>query len=232
MENKKYKVKRENIYVGEVIQTSTIYRYMNNTRYNDDDDTRLGVFSAYGCRSMLFVPDDNNFSNDLLYNSPNYPILNMTDDDICLNLDANAIVLRGCINLSPLLEYFGYDEELGYDDIEKIHKQFFNGSFAKDNALLFGFKPVMAEDLYWHKNGKKVDDPKTLKKLRRKYEWEHRGNNRRYRSVEDGPFPREYFDVLDGFGDFSLLEAIVYHRNTDSFVPSKKEGKVKKLTRF
>ena len=66
MENKKYKVKRDNIYVGEVIQTSTIYRYMKNTRYNDDDDdTRLGVFSAYGCRSMLFVPDANNYAGSI-----------------------------------------------------------------------------------------------------------------------------------------------------------------------
>lgn len=231
MENRKYVVNRDDIYVGEVVQTSTIYRYKRHEKYTDASN-KIGAASAYGCRSMLFVPNSNVFAEDLLYNSPNYPILNMTNDDICLNLDVNAIVVREPLCLAPLLEYFGYAEQLGYEDIVKVRKQFFDGTFARENAELFGYKPVMAKDLYFYKHGEVIEDARKLRKLRMKYEWDHRGDRRKFRYSEDGPLPRYYFDELDKFGDISLLPALLWHERTDSFVPDKKEGKIKKLSKF
>ena len=34
MENRKYKVKRDDVHIGGVIKTSTIYRYSNDSKYN------------------------------------------------------------------------------------------------------------------------------------------------------------------------------------------------------
>lgn len=232
MENRKYTVKRDDIYVGEVIQTSTIYRYNYPDKYSEVSSDKIGVASAYGFRSMLFVPNDDLFAEDLLYASPNYPILNMTDDDVCLNLGVDAVVLRDTLCLGPLLEYFGYAEQLGYEDVVKIRKQFFDGTFARENAELFGYKPVMAKDLVFYKHGEVIEDSKKLQKARRQYERAHRGDHRKFRSINDGPLPRVYFDELDGFGDVSFIQAILWHEKCDSFAPDKKEGKIKKLSRF
>ena len=57
---------------------------------------------------MLFVPNEDKLSNDLLYKTPNYPILNVTDDETCLNLGEKSIVVKDAYNLAALLEYFGY----------------------------------------------------------------------------------------------------------------------------
>ena len=232
MENRKYLVNRDNIHVGEVIQTSTIYRYNGYDNFLGTDYNKIGVASAYGLRSMLFVPNNDLFADDLLYASPNYPILNMTDDDVCLNLEVDAVFLRQPLCLAPLLQYFGYAEQLGYDDVLKIRKQFFDGSFAKKNAELFGFKPVMAEDLVFYKYGEVIEDSKRLEKARRQYERDHRGDNRRFRAVKDGPLPREFFEKLDDFGDLSLVQALLWHEKRDVFIPSNKDGKIKKLSKF
>lgn len=232
MENRKYKVKRDGVHIGGVIKTSTIYRYSNDSKYNKETDDHLGVVSFHDCRSMLFVLDENNLANDLLYNSPNYPVLNMSDDDMCLKLGDDAVVLKEAISLAPLLQYYGYPEELNYDDILKIRKRFFDGDFARENSILFGYKPVRAKDLYWHKHGEIVRNPFIIKQLCLKYEWEHRGDNRRYHTIDDVKIPREYFNVLDEYGDISLVQAFLCRRSSDVFVPDKKEGKVKKLSRF
>jgi len=52
----------------------------------------------------LFVPNEEKESNDLLYRSPSYPILNITDDDTCLNLGEKSIVIKDATNLAELLE--------------------------------------------------------------------------------------------------------------------------------
>lgn len=43
---------------------------------------------------MLFVPNKENLVDDLLYKSPNYPVLNVIDDEKCLNLKGRNIVIR------------------------------------------------------------------------------------------------------------------------------------------
>ncbi len=140
MENRKYMVSRDNIYVGEVVRTDKIYRYEGDTDFFRTKSGQLDTVSWFSYRSMLFVPNEEKLSNDLLYSSPSYPILNITDDETCLALGEKSIVIIDACNLAALLEYFGYNKDLTYDDIMRIRKTFFTGRFAQDNCELFGMK--------------------------------------------------------------------------------------------
>ena len=105
MENRKYKVCRDNIYVGEVVRTDAIFRYEGDSDFLCTKPGQLDIESWFSYRSMLFVPNEEKLSNDLLYKSPNYPILNITDDEICLGLREKSIVIKDACNLAILLEY-------------------------------------------------------------------------------------------------------------------------------
>ena len=109
MENRNYKVNRDNIYVGEVVRTDSIYRYNGDTDFFRTKPGMLDTGSWFSYRSMLFVLNEELLSNDLLYQSPNYPILNVTDDNTCLSLGEKSIVIKDACNLAALLEYFGYN---------------------------------------------------------------------------------------------------------------------------
>ncbi len=133
MENKKYKVCRDDIYVGEVIKTNIIYRYEGPNKYCHIKNGQLNTIVYKTFRSILFVPNEYKLANDLLYNSPNYPILNVTDDNTCMSLGSSSIVVHNACNLASLLKHFNYQKELTYDDILKIRKSFFNGKFIRNN---------------------------------------------------------------------------------------------------
>ena len=159
-------------------------------------------------------------------------MLNISDDETCLNLEKNTIVVAGACSMAPLLEYFGYKKDLSYEDIMKIRKTFFTGSFARDNCELFGFKETMAEDITFYKNGEKIEDLRKIEKLRRNFRREQRAGRRMFIGTEEGALPREYWDVLDNRGDNTLKEAIEWRERMNAFAPHPLEGKIKKLTRF
>lgn len=232
MENRNYKVCRDNIFVGEVAKTNKVYR-------TSDDGlsfrTKAGILTTsswFSCRTMLFVPDEKKFANDLLYQSPHYPALNVTDDDYCLNLGPDSIVVKDTFSMAPLLEYFGYSDELTYEDLIEIRKRFFTGRFGMDNCELFGWKETMAEDVTFYVNGEKVTDPKELEKHRRAFRANQEAGHRSFSGVTEHVLPREYFDILDERGDSDLLEALEWHKKMNAFAPDKKEGKIKRLSRF
>lgn len=229
MENRNYKVNRDNIYVGEVVRTDSIYRYNGDTDFFRTKPGMLNTGSWFSYRSMLFVPNEELLSNDLLYQSPNYPILNVTDDNICLSLGEKSIVIKDACNLAALLEYFGYNRELTFEDILKIRNTFFTGRFAKDNCELFGRKETMAEDVTFYAYGKEVTDPKELEKRRRQFRAEQQSGHRSFSGVSEHVLPGEYWDVLDDRGDNSLIDAIEWHEKMNAFKPHKEEGLVKKL---
>lgn len=233
MENKKYLVCRDNIYVGEVVKAYNINRYELDVDLLEKKSILLDTGFWVSYRSMLFVTTDNKLSNDLLYNSPNYPILNVTDDEYCLNLEKNSIVIRNACNLAILLQHFGYKEELTYEDIMKIRKTFFTGRFAKDNCELLGYRETMAEDLTFYANGQEVTNPKELEKMRRQFRKEQQLGHRSFSSVSEGSLPREYFRILDDRGDNSLMDVINgFDERINAFKPHKQENLVRKLKRF
>ena len=233
MENKKYVVCRDNIYVGEVVRTDSIYRQEGDDNFFRTKPGQLSTGSWRSYRSMLFVPSENKLSNDLLYRSPNYPILNVTEDETCLNLRENSIVIKDACNLAALLEYFGYKKDLTFEDIMKIRKIFFTGRFAKDHCQLFGWRETMAEDVTFYANGEEVTNPKELERRRRQFRAEQQVGHRMLSGVSESPLPREYWDVLDDRGDNTLIDVIErWDEKINAFAPHKQEGPIKKLTRF
>ena len=228
MENKKYVVNRDDIYVGEVVRADRIYR---SDWYDRKDYLYTNAWYSY--RSMLFVPNERKFSNDLLYRTPNYPVLNVTDDATCLELEQNSIVIIDAYNLSSLLEYFGYQKDLTYEDIYKIRQTFFTGRFAQDNCELFGFKEIMAEDLTFYTNGEVVTNPRKLERRRRQFRAEQQAGHRMFSGVSESPLPREYWDILDDRGDNTLMDVVEgWDEKMNAFAPHKEEGPVKRLKRF
>ncbi len=232
MENRKYKVRRDNIYVGEVVRTDSIYRYERDTDLLRTKPGQLNTGSWFSYRSMLFVPNEKKLSNDLLYRSPNYPILNVTDDETCLGLGEKSIVIKDACNLAALLEYFGYNKDLTFEDIMRIRKTFFTGKFAMDNCELFGWKEIQPEDWTYYKKGIKIIDPEELKRIIAQEIRVQQAGHRLFTGIPESVLPREYFDVLDKMGDNDLMHALKRHEKMNTFAPHKQEGPVKKLTRF
>lgn len=191
---------------------------------------KVGCCESY--RSILFVPNKEKLSNDLLYRGPSYPILNLTDDDMCLSLEPGSIVIRNACSLAPLLKYFGYNEECSFEDIMWIRRTFFTGRFAKDHCRLFGYKETMADDLIFYCNGEKVDAGVEVDRIKRAFRADQDAGRRIFSETPDGVLPREYFGVLDERGDNTFIEAIQGYGKMNAFAPYKEEGPVKKLTRF
>ena len=121
MENANYKVNIKDIYVGDVKgikKTSDIYRsrilcfektdepfykiYHNRPHMcpPGKDLLLINLFKYEFKRSMLFVLDENKHANDLLFNSPHYPVLNISKDEDCLNskicLSNNTYMMYDC----------------------------------------------------------------------------------------------------------------------------------------
>lgn len=232
MENRKYKANRNNIYVGEVVRTDRIYRYEGDSDFFLTKPNQLYAGSYFSYRSMLFVPNEERLSNDLLYRSPNYPILNVTDDETCLALGEKSIVINDACNLAALLEYFGYNKDLTFEDIMRIRKTFFTGRFAMDNCELFGWKEDKPEDWTYYKNGVEITDSKELERRIAEERKSQQAGHRSFTGVSESILPREYWDVLDRMGDNDLRYAIKWQEKMDAFAPHKQEGPVKKLTRF
>lgn len=231
MENRNYRVKRNDVCVGEVIKTSDIYRYTGESELYDLKQNNLYVHSWISCRSMLFVIDAERRATDLLYQSPTYPILNVTDDDVCLSLGDGAIVIQDAHNLEMLLAYFGYGENLSYKDILRIRRKFFTGHFAMDNCELFGWDETKPKDLEFYSEGQKISDPKKLLELRNQFEAERQAGHRLFGKATTGILPDDYW-VIDDLGDKTLLDAIHWHEKMNAFAPHKEEGMVRKLKRF
>lgn len=222
MENRKYKVSRDNIYVGEVVRTNKIYRYEGDTDFFRTKPGQLDTGSWFSYRSMLFIPNQEKLSNDLLYQSPSYPILNVTDDETCLSLGEKSIVIKDACNLAALLEYFGYNKDLTFEDIMRIRKIFFTGRFGMDNSKLFGMKEFIPDDFKAY-----IQDSDERYELYKKSL--NLGSERQFGSIPENQLPRELMGILDERGKGSQYHLFGVK---DAFKPSKEEGPIKKLTRF
>lgn len=223
MVNKKYKVNRSDIYVGELISTDSIYRSEIEDDLFDIKKGHLYTSCWTTYRSMLFVLTEEKLSEDLLYNSLHYPILNVTDNDICLGFgNKESQVIKDAYNLSLLLEYFGYKEELTYEDIVKIRKTFFTGRFGMDNCKLFGMEEIIPSDFEPKMDGILVTDENEIYELYKKSVT--LGSQRKFGSISSYVLPPKLMNILDEMGST--------YDGRNPFVPSKAEQNVKKLTRF
>lgn len=107
MHDTNYKVKRDKIYVGSLTKVhKDIFTVYNGSKYEMfdslSDKKKESMMRCYGhlythkpsisltssssyYRTMLFILDENNWTNDLLYNCPNYPVMNISKNEDCIN---------------------------------------------------------------------------------------------------------------------------------------------------
>lgn len=212
MEKKDYVVFIDSIYVGEVVRSRRIYQ----------EKGKLNITSWEPYRSILFMPDRLKLCDDLLYNSPHYPILNLTDNSTCINLPDDSVIIKGAYNLGDLLRYFGYWDAVTYKDILRIKKRFFTGRFAMDNPKLFGMREFIPDDFK-----PDLDENKRYEKYKETLTLD---SERNFSLVDKGPLPYELFHILDERGNHSISEVVnMEYRHIDAFKPHKSEGKIKKL---
>lgn len=167
-------------------------------------------------RSMLFIPTEQGLAHDLLYRSPNYPVLNMCAPAACNDL---SILIKDAYNLGALLQYFGYEEQLTLQDIQSIRERFFTGRFGMDNCGLFGMKEYIPDHFKAYQDGVEVMDPNKRYELYK--ESLSLGSERQFGDLPTTILPRELMDILDERGRNSSRCGFY-----DAFEPSEKEGKI------
>ena len=214
MKTKEYTVDRDQICVGEVIKPGMVL-YSNK----ETDEVEARNISVY--RSMMFVIDNKMWSNDLLYESPSYPILNISKVSDC---SLAPIVINGAYNLSQLLRYYNFSQTLTFKDILYLRRHFFSGHFCGDNCGLFGYKEYIPMPNNRVKSVYNYNDPlkdyPTIK-------------NRYFRRVGESVLPEELWKTMDLLGNNSLMdEFIVSEGRMNSFVPHKDEGPILKLSKL
>lgn len=109
MKNKNYAININNIYLGKVARINRIFV----------DNKAINKYKVY--RSIIFTPNKNNQSQDLLYDTPNYPIINISTNE-AMKLNDNTLVVIEAFSLKELLKYYNYNDILTINDIKKIYK--------------------------------------------------------------------------------------------------------------
>lgn len=211
-------IKRDKLYVGELVMP---YEYQLK------DNGKILVYSYESCRNILFSLDAD-MATDVLFEAPQYPIVNITDQTKC---EIGKMAIKDAICLGELLKYFDYPEELTGKDIHKVRQTFFTGSFGLDNAELFGYKEVKIEDMtFYDKNKQEITDPVFLEEKRAMY---RRLGYRMIVPVGNGVLSSEYYELLDKKANNSYYDYLKgYVENIDSFAPIKKEGHRRVLKKY
>lgn len=208
MKSSNYIVEAKNVYVGEVVKTSNIFKNQKTS------DVMLLEETSY--RSMIFTINEDKMSEDLLYDSPNYPIINVTNEDKYVEYE-DIIVVKTAYELTPLLKYDNYKNYLTADDILNIRKTYFDGEYYYKYRNLFGYE---------------LENNNDSDEMSIEYELMRKRNLNNFIKLNEGVLPSKYFYILKKFGNNTLLEVIDgYARDIDSFKPSKEEGNIRKLIR-
>ncbi len=227
MKDRNYRVNIKDIYVGDVcgIDPSKIefakngafvcyvgpeeesFRlwYLNRPHYWKQKNQLY--YQVYAChwgvpfnRSMLFILDEAGHADDLLYDSPHYPVLNLSKNEDCLN--QNICICMQTYKLYELLKHFGYPEEIGYDEVLKIRNTFFSCDYILDNCEYYG---VIETDP--RETGRETTDSK--------------GNHRTFNMrKEDSVLQPCFFEMMWDHRDY---------RTADKFKPRDEEGPIKSL---
>lgn len=115
-------IKRDEIYAGKLINlkeiAGTIREAKNdiNTTILPENNGQTPLYATYiyDYRSVMFIKDEKDYALDLLYNSKSYPILNITDNNICMTSD---ILIADSVFLGTILEKLGYGELMSLEEI-------------------------------------------------------------------------------------------------------------------
>ncbi len=157
-------------------------------------------------RSMLFVLEKDR-SNDLLYDSPAYPVCNISDIDDWLK--ARITVAHNIYKIGRVLEYLGYPEKITLEDVIKIKETLFSVDWILENSHLFGVYETFAND-----SATEVFD--SLHRHRTFNDWRN-----------DGPIPERYFWAF--YYNKQHRYATDKYEREDFFEPGPNEGRIRRL---
>lgn len=229
MKDRKYKINRGKVFVGEVIKTGAKSQVESTVKGIKQELVGPGSYEEY--RSIIFTLDETGRANDLLFHSPHYQVFKPTGKRRISQIQPHSIIVHESKNLGELLEYYGFPEELTYEDIETIRRTFFNKSFLENNCEVFGYREVQPSEYTIVSNGQLVTDPQRIQESVRYIEKQRKKGNTSFVSTGNGQLSSEYWDVLSNRSDNDLLDVLFLDKKRDAFAPHKEEGPVKKLTR-
>ncbi len=129
--NSNYSISRSNIYTGILVRGYKIERAHDDFFERREGEYYLRAYNPY--RSMIFSLSENRLAMDLLYDTPEVPVLNYSDVSQVL---PNRLMVDYAVNVSLLLERLGFDEYLEYEDILKF-KDMLNDNLLFENINLF-----------------------------------------------------------------------------------------------
>lgn len=229
MENRYYKVNRNDVYVGRIIKFDPLenpfYEYKTPSEVCPTG-TKVHYCKIY--RSMLFAPTRDGYAEDLLYTSPLYPAVNIASDYDCKKAYKNVIVTE-CCHLAKLLEYLGYQEVLSFEDLMRLRNTVFKKNWIRENMQLFGMqecKPL--EDNF--------DTEEAFRKALESFQLDQKLGLYSYSPI-DGvkpDLPNEYFYIIDDLRDAHIQEILIarffgINLKANSFKSSKDEVGVKRF---
>ena len=203
-------IKRDSVCIGQVVKLNTVK--IKDNKFIPD------IYSVY--RSILFTIDDDGLSNDLIYDSPKYAVLNYTDNDIYWSnmlkdtkhrdFDLKIVVIN-TLNIGILLKKLGFSEQLTKSDIDYIKRVVFNKKILEDKCYQFGLVPT---------NSKKTIGWYDKDQHKERYEM---GPTKLYYDM------KPYREAIDKYGSDKKITVLKkgFKVNLDAFKPSRKEGKVK-----
>ena len=224
MKNNNYVICRDDLYIGTVIKTN------KKNIIIDDKSHRLRVFSFNEYRNILFTPNEIGLAEDLMYASPEYPILNITDTRLFFGYKDDITLIHDIYNLGNLLDYLGYGMYLSYKDIIKIRKTLFNGKFISQNPELFGWQELNFEDFVFYKDGIPITDKKEIDKRKWQFILDKSKNNIFQTSIRYNEQLKEFESILESKSDNSIFEAFFGNKvKANNFTPVREEGKIKKI---
>ena len=230
MKDRNYKVNIKDIYVGKVqdidLSKLTIChdfpyinfdnneeelrRYFQNKSYLFKKDRN---FIEYGkgwpchfTRSMLFTLDGNNHADDLLYDSPHYPVFNISPNEDCLS--SSVSIADYAFELYEVLKFLGCPEEMGYEEVLNLRKTLFSCDYVLDNCRKFGVIET---------------DPRETSFEVCDSSGRHRVFNE---ETKDFPLPRCHFNGIVHCRDYYDYRSKCV---IDAFKPCDEEGKIKSL---
>ena len=150
MKNGRYVINRDDVYVGEVVDTVSI------SKEKDCETLCTGPYITF--RSMLFILTEEKLADDLLYDSKNYPILNVTPKDILTSNSVKTkhgvLVIPKAYNLGEVLKFYGYSEKLNIFDIINISRTILSKGFAYEHCEDFGWEKLGNEMGYCSRDTK------------------------------------------------------------------------------
>lgn len=239
-------IQRDSIYVGQVAKIIDFREDLLNNIY-------VGFFKEY--RSLLFSLTDELYASDLLYDSPQYPIINTTDNNTIRKIKQGnrtfLAVVNSC-NLGFLLKCLGYDEFLTKSEVMQIRNTIFSSNFLKNNCDIFGLMKKPSPSFFVGKNFKNMPIEEVdiygyykanyfrkihlmlkfhLKQIMGIQEYEFTNDVNWF--FETMKLRDEYLSVLNKLKDDTILS--IFQKDNvhlDAFKPNKEEGKIKRLKRI